>query len=110
MTPPTKYNLMWMMVLFDLPVGTKKQRRAAAGFRNFLLDLGFEMEQFSVYLRFCGDRQKTWPLVKKIKAQLPPDGQISLLFFTDKQFGEAINFHNREERRRRAKPEQLTIF
>ena len=47
---------MWLMVIFDLPVGTKKQRHAATKFRNFLLDQGFSMSQFSVYLRFCGGK------------------------------------------------------
>ncbi|WP_274427686.1 CRISPR-associated endonuclease Cas2 [Alicycliphilus denitrificans] len=42
-----------MVVMFDLPVVEKSERRAATGFRNALLDLGFEMSQFSVYMRFC---------------------------------------------------------
>lgn len=50
----TGYRLMWVMVIFDLPVQTKAQRRAATKFRNFLLDEGFSMSQFSVYMRFCG--------------------------------------------------------
>jgi len=47
------YRLMWIAVLFDLPVVEKAARKAAANFRNTLLDMGFEMAQFSVYLRFC---------------------------------------------------------
>ena len=35
--------MMWMIVMFDLPVVEKAERRAAAEFRNHLLDLGFEM-------------------------------------------------------------------
>ncbi len=44
---------MWLMVMFDLPVTEKEQRKEATYFRNRLLDLGFEMIQFSVYMRFC---------------------------------------------------------
>ena len=53
---------MWLQVMFDLPVNTKKQRKKATGFRNGLLDLGFEMIQFSVYQRsFAGyKRIKTY--------------------------------------------------
>lgn len=40
-----------MILMFDLPVMTKAQRKAASGFRNWLLDKGWEMSQFSVYLR-----------------------------------------------------------
>jgi CRISPR-associated protein Cas2 len=36
----------WLLVVFDLPVGTKKERRLASGFRNYLLDLGYLMLQF----------------------------------------------------------------
>ena len=52
------YRLMWMMVLFDLPTLTKKERRAASGFRNYLLDQGFEMAQYSVYMRFCAGKEQ----------------------------------------------------
>ena len=45
------YRMMWLYVMFDLPVGTKAERRAATRFRQSLLDDGFEMAQFSVYLR-----------------------------------------------------------
>ena len=47
------YRLMWMIVMFDLPVVLKEERKAATAFRNSLLDMGFEMSQFSVYARFC---------------------------------------------------------
>ena len=47
------YRLMWMLVMFDLPVVEKAERKAATDFRNALLDMGFEMSQFSVYLRLC---------------------------------------------------------
>ena len=47
------YRLMWMVVMFDLPVVEKAERKAATEFRNALLDMGFEMSQFSVYMRFC---------------------------------------------------------
>ena len=39
---------MWVWVLFDLPVLTSAERKRATRFRNDLLDLGFEMVQFSV--------------------------------------------------------------
>jgi CRISPR associated protein Cas2 len=47
------YRLMWMVVMFDLPVVEKAERKAATAFRNDLLSMGFEMSQFSVYMRFC---------------------------------------------------------
>ena len=58
---------MWLVVLFDLPVGTKKERKAATKFRQHLLDLGFEMSQFSVYFRFCAGKEQADAYERKIE-------------------------------------------
>jgi CRISPR-associated protein Cas2 len=34
------YRLMWLMVMFDLPVETEDERKVANGFRHTLLRLG----------------------------------------------------------------------
>ena len=44
---------MRMMVLFDLPVLTEKQRRDYREFRKYLIKSGFFMLQESVYCKFC---------------------------------------------------------
>ncbi len=106
----TGYNLMWMMVMFDLPVTGAQERKRATAFRNYLLDEGFEMSQFSVYLRFCGTREKANPYIKRIKKQIPPDGNVSILFFTDKQFGDIITFQNRQPVLMAETPDQLSLF
>lgn len=45
-------DAMWCLVMFDLPVETKEQRREATRFRHDLLDWGFIMVQFSVYAKY----------------------------------------------------------
>ena len=52
------YRIMWLVVMFDLPVATKIERKLATQFRNNLLDMGFEMMQFSVYTKFCSSKSK----------------------------------------------------
>ena len=106
----TGYNLMWMMVMFDLPVTEPEERKRATAFRNYLLDEGFEMSQFSVYFRFCGTREMATPFINRIKKQIPPDGNVSILFFTDKQFADIITFRNRKPVLISEKPDQLTLF
>ncbi len=106
----TGYNLMWMMVMFDLPVTEPEERKRATAFRNFLLDDGFEMSQFSVYFRFCGTREQALPFVKRIRSNAPQDGKISILFFTDKQFGDIITICNRKPVLMHETPDQLTLF
>jgi hypothetical protein len=48
-----KYKVGWLIVAFDLPVGTKPQRKAAHDFREWLKDDGFQMLQWSLYARPC---------------------------------------------------------
>lgn len=69
------YRLMWIMTLFDLPVGTKKERKAATAFRNFLLDQGFEMAQFSVYMRFCSGKEQAETYYKRIRKPCPREAR-----------------------------------
>ena len=44
---------MWVLVFFDLPTETKKERKASSDFRKYLIQDGFVMFQFSIYMRHC---------------------------------------------------------
>ena len=44
-------KFMRMIVFFDLPVGTARERKAATKFRNFLIKDGYHMVQYSVILQ-----------------------------------------------------------
>lgn len=103
-------RLMWMIVMFDLPVGTAKERKKANKFRDFLLDEGFSMSQFSVYVKFCGTKEQTAPVIKRIVDNSPQNGNVSILFFTDKQFSDIINIQNREIIENKNIPEQLMLL
>ena len=48
---------MWVLVFFDLPTETATDRKRATKFRKNLLDDGFTMFQFSIYMRFCASRE-----------------------------------------------------
>lgn len=78
---------MWVLVFFDLPTDTKKERKAAADFRKHLLMDGFIMFQFSIYMRHCPSSENADVHVKRVKSFLPPCGQVGVLTITDKQFG-----------------------
>ena len=86
---------MWMMVMFDLPTDTAEERRKAAKFRKFLLDAGFGMSQYSVYLRFTGTRENSQKYVKMVEDHNPGTGDVSILFFTDYQFGEIKHLYKK---------------
>ncbi len=104
------YRIMWMMVMFDLPVVEKTERREATEFRNKLLDLGFEMSQFSVYLRFCTSQTQVDTLCKQVETGLPEGGKVNILQFTDKQYERVISFHGKRKQRSKKSPDQYDLF
>lgn len=77
---------MRMLVFFDLPVVTRAERRAYAQFRRFLLNDGFDMIQFSVYGRILNGNDAQDKHLKRLIANLPPEGSVRLLTVTEKQF------------------------
>jgi len=101
---------MWLYVMFDLPVGTKGERRAATKFREFLLDQGFEMAQLSVYLRFAESKEAAETHIRHVRDELPEKGQVHIITITDKQYGNARIFTGREREHRSEKPVQLVLF
>jgi CRISPR-associated protein Cas2 len=80
-------RFMWLMVFFDLPVGTKEQRRRATRFRNSLKDDGFMMLQFSVYARICRGQDAVDKHIRRVRSSLPEEGNVRTLQITDKQYG-----------------------
>lgn len=104
------YRLMWILVMFDLPVGTRKQAREATKFREFLLDNGFEMSQFSVYARFCSGKESYQVYLRVIEQNLPERGQVHVLTFTDRQYENIVRFTGQRRGTRRKNPDQFVMF
>ena len=104
-------KFMRMLVFFDLPVQTKAQRRAATGFRNFLLKDGYHMLQYSVYARVCNGTDAVEKHRKRMKENLPDNGSVRLLVITEKQYESiSILVGNLAKEEILQKPEQLTLF
>ena len=82
------YHIMWLFVFFDLPVTTSSERKAATNFRKYLLNDGFIMMQYSVYIRHCASYEAMIVHKRRIKSLMPQTGNISMLAVTDKQFGD----------------------
>lgn len=101
---------MWLYVMFDLPVGTPGERKTATKFRKFLLDQGFEMAQFSVYLRFAESKEAAETHIGRIHDSLPKKGKVHIVTLTDKQYGNARIFTGKKSERRRGNPNQLALF
>lgn len=110
MTELSGYRLMWMIVLFDLPVMTKKERKAASQFRTGLLDKGFHMSQFSVYYRLISGREALDGYVADIRKNLPKAGKVDIISITDRQYEDIVSFSGKKREKNRKTPSQLVLF
>jgi CRISPR-associated protein Cas2 len=101
---------MWVMAMFDLPTGTKKARKAYAQFQKFLLDDGFTKMQYSVYVRHCSSEENANVHVQRVERNLPPDGEVRVLKFTDKQYERMQVFWGKMRKAAEEPQGQLALF
>ena len=101
---------MWVLILFDLPTETKKERKAATEFRKFLQKDGFTMFQFSIYVRHCASAENAEVHIKRVKSFLPEYGHVGIICITDKQFGAIELFYGKKPKPPIAEGQQLELF
>lgn len=77
---------MRLLVMFDLPTGSKAERKSYSRFRKFLIDDGYQMEQFSIYSRITLSRESTHSHLERLRANLPDTGEVTVLQLTEKQY------------------------
>ena len=104
------YHVMWLFVMFDLPVTTKRERKNATAFRKNLEKDGFVMHQFSVYVRHCGSLESAQVHIKRVRSLSPESGHISIVTITDKQYSNIVNIWGKVEKKARPLPLQLEFF
>lgn len=75
-----------------------------------LLDLGFEMSQFSNYLRFYNGKEQFDPYVRKIEGRLPARGDVFVFQFTDRQYENIVRFSDQGRRPDQKNPTQMVLF
>jgi len=104
------YRIMWLFVFFDLPVTTKKEQKIAQKFRKELLEDGFIMLQYSVYIRHCSSSESADVHTNWIKKLIPESGSVSILRVTDKQFGNMETYYGRKKTPPPSGWQQLELF
>jgi len=107
-----KLKMGWLVVAFDLPVGTKEQRKRATDFRNFLLDDGYQMIQFSVYARSCVTFARQETHLSRVKQNLPEEGSVRAVFVTRAQWERSfvIQGSPASETEAEEMPEQIQLW
>lgn len=106
----SEYRIMWVLVFFDLPTETKKDRKAYANFRKNLQNDGFSMFQFSIYVRNCPSQQNADVHIKRVKSILPEYGKVGIICITDKQFSAMEVFYGRKTANLPSPGQQLELF
>ncbi len=102
--------MMWIVVLFDLPVDTRQARKEYSRFRKKLLCDGFEMMQYSVYVRHSFSEENAHVHIQRVEKWIPPDGEVRVFTITDKQFERMRIFWGKRRKSPRKPPAQLELF
>jgi CRISPR-associated protein Cas2 len=100
-----KFKMGWLIVAFDLPVMSKNQRKAATAFREFLIDDGFQMIQFSVYARPCVSFARQQTHLDRVKKSIPSEGKVRAFFVTRAQWERAYVLYGSPAKE--VEPEQI---
>lgn len=77
---------MRLMVLFDLPMTTSQNRRNYRKFRKTLIQEGFFMMQYSVYVRVCANQKAAEAIERRLARLVPTDGLVQTAMMTEKQY------------------------
>jgi CRISPR-associated protein Cas2 len=101
---------MWILVFFDLPVYTKAERKAHTQFRKDLMQNGFTMFQFSIYLRHCPSMENAEVHIRRVKTYLPDKGKVGIMCITDRQFGMMQLYFGKKVEKVPEGNQQLTLF
>lgn len=96
--------------MFDLPVVTEKERKIANKFRNFLLDDGYVMLQYSIYSRICKNNDDLNKHINRIKANVPTNGNVRLLQVTENQYSNMIMFCGEKKVEEDISIENMLVF
>ena len=106
----SKYRMAWVLVFFDLPVGTPEEKKAATNFRKDLIHDGYMMVQFSVYARPCGTADRVETQVRRLKSKIPAKGEVRGLMISDAQWGRMIVMRSQQTAEAEKMPAQMQFF
>ena len=102
--------MAWVLVFFDLPIGTPEERKAATNFRKDLIHDGYFMVQFSVYARPCGTADRVETHVRRLKSKIPAHGEVRGLMISDAQWGRMIIMRSQQKAEAETQPAQMQFF
>lgn len=84
------FRIMWLIVMFDLPTQTKKDRKRYRWFASHLDAESYVRLQYSVYAKVFNSVESANHGKKRLRNFLKTNvkkGNVRMLMFTDAQFG-----------------------
>ncbi len=81
---------MYLLIMFDLPTQSEKDRKKYAKFRKALLKDGFTMIQFSCYIRICKSNYSAQAHIDYIMKKIPKNGEVRILKLTSNVYNSML--------------------
>ena len=88
---------MYLLVMFDLPTQTEKEKKQYTKFRKDLLKNGFTMIQYSCYVRICKSDYSAKSHIDFIIKKIPTKGEIRILKLTSNVYNSMLMFSKGEK-------------
>lgn len=77
---------MRVIVFFDLPIISSKNKKDYREFRKNLIKLGFMMIQKSVYCKLVPNDSSAKSIIENLKKVKPDEGLVQVVKITEKQY------------------------
>lgn len=101
---------MRLLVLFDLPVKTEQDKKMYRKFRGFLLDNGYIMIQYSVYVRICRNQDDANKHLNRVKKNIPRTGNVRVLQVTELQYNNMEVLRGKRSSDEKISLDNLVVF
>ena len=83
-----------LVLFFDLPQETKIDQRHYRQFVKYLKTEGFIRIQYSVYAKLCINNDSAKTIQKRLKNNVPDNGDIRYLIITERQYQNIVNMNS----------------
>ncbi len=84
------YDFMRLLLFFDLPMVSQKDKKIYSDFRKYLIKNGYIMIQFSVYCKIFNNRDAAVKHIHMLNKNIPSKGYIRIMLITEKQYNNSI--------------------
>lgn len=83
-----------LVLFFDLPQETKTDQRHYRQFVKYLKTEGFIRVQYSVYAKLCINNDSAKTIQKRLRNNVPDNGDIRYLIITERQYQNIVNMNS----------------